>query len=151
MSIFGFAWSPKMASRFSIVALVYIGFDWSKFVSSAKSFFGFAWFPKSASRFSIKVLVNWVRAFLPGSANQVLAFSKFGYCSLVKIFLKSLSGVKSSQVGCGSGLSAKSLAFVGSCQQSVQRIFGSLRLRETFFSLQVFLHLKHFPSPPKIR
>jgi len=36
-------------------------------------------------------------------------------------------------------------------QQSVQRIFGSLRLRETFFWLRVFSALRHFPSPPKIR
>jgi len=36
-------------------------------------------------------------------------------------------------------------------QQSVQRIFGSLRGLQAFFWLQVFSAPKQFLSPPKIR
>jgi len=33
-------------------------------------------------------------------------------------------------------------------QQSVQRIFGSLRDLQAFFWLRVFSALRHFPNPP---
>jgi len=36
-------------------------------------------------------------------------------------------------------------------QQSVQRIFGSLRGLQAVFWLRIFSALNHFPSPPKIR
>jgi len=60
--------------------------------------------------------------------------------------------VKFSQVGCGSDFQLAGLAQSSSCQQSVQRIFGSLRDLQAFFWLRVFfLHLKQNLSPPKIR
>lgn len=40
---------------------------------------------------------------------------------------------------------------IDNAQQSVQRIFGSLRGLWAWFWLQVFSHLKPPPSPPKIR
>jgi len=78
---------------------------------------------------------------LPSCASQ--HFGRLYFWSLLKIKLH----VKSCHVG-GVVFFSQRVLRQKAAEQSVQRIFGSLRLREAFFSLRVFSALKHFPSPP---